>query len=480
MSLVLYGRIMATEIGTKLKKRYEIKEVLGQGEHGKTWKAWDSGSAPQKFCVIKEPVGSHRAIKELEAESAAAGLLHHKNIVPVLEFNESEGFLVEEFVLGRSLQGRLREDARKSTWPVPEEARDIITQCLEGLEYAHEKGRIHGDLKPANIMLPDAGEARLTDFGVSRFVVGQVVSGGAPWDPSRFGSATYSAPEVLLNRSWSVQSDLFSVGILAYLLFTRRHPFVDDSGLWTTKERILDSTVNPPAVKHLSPNVDIRVEQVISKLLERDLTKRYRTAREALDDLLGGRPLSNPCPQCGSDNPPAAKYCNACGKPIAGIELPGTEPEGQLSLSYSLYRAGDVEEAISLSERLLDSHPDFGKGWAHLAFMLNGVRKYEDALKASIRGIACSPGFPSGYRNKGFALSSLGRFEEAVEEFDLALERERNPRDRSQILYNKAYALMLNGKLDEAMNAADQALDEDPTNYKVRSLVSRLQRPRDW
>jgi eukaryotic-like serine/threonine-protein kinase len=108
---------MNTNVGAKLKKRYEIRELLGQGEHGKTWKAWDSGSAPHKFCVIKEPVGSPHAIKELEAESAAAGLLHHKNIVPVLEFNESDGFLVEEFVPGRSLQARPREDARKSTWP---------------------------------------------------------------------------------------------------------------------------------------------------------------------------------------------------------------------------------------------------------------------------------------------------------------------------------------------------------------------------
>ncbi len=466
---------MTTEIGTKLKKRYEIRALLGQGEHGKTWQAWDSESAPPKFCVIKEPIGSRHAIKELESESSAAGLLHHKNIVPVLEFNESDGFLVEEFVPGVSLQGRLRDDTRKSTWPTLEESKEIIEQCLEGLEYAHEKGRVHGDVKPGNIMLPDVGEARLTDFGVSRFVVGQNVSGGAPWDPSRFGSATYSAPEVLLNRSWSVQSDLFSAGILAYVLLTQRQPFIDMSGLWTTKERILDSTVIPQALRTVNPAVDPRAEQVVTKLLERDLTKRYRTAREALDDLLGGRPTSSLCPTCGIENPFGAKYCNGCGKPISGIDLQVTGPESQLSLAYSLHRAGDTREAIALLLGVLDSHPSLGKGWAQLAFMLNQMRKYEDALEASNNAIANSPTFANGYRNKGFALSSLGRFGEAVQQFDLALERERNGRDRSQILYNKAYALMLDRKLDEAMETAEKAVVEDPTNGRVRALISRLQ-----
>lgn len=85
-----------------------------------------------------------------------------------------------------------------------------------------------------------------------------------------------------------------------------------------------------------------------------------------------------------------------------------------------------------------------------------------------------SGNFPSGYRSKGFALSSLSKFEEAVEQFDMALEREHQPRDRAQILYNKAYALMLAGNLEAAERAATEALEEDPTNYQARSFVSRL------
>lgn len=467
---------MSTKIGDHLKRRYEIKELLGHGAHGKTWKAWDVGSAPAKYCVIKEPLGSHRAIKELEAESAAAGLLHHKNIVPVLEFNENDGFLVEEFVPGLSIQARLRQDVRNNTWPNLEEALGIVTQCLEGLEYAHEKGRVHGDVKPANIMLQEAGEARLTDFGVSRFVVGSAVSGGAPWDPSRFASATYAAPEVLLNKSWSVQSDLFSVGILAYLLFAKRHPFVDESGLWSTSDRIKDPLVSPTNLRALNPSVEPDVEELVSRLLERDNTKRYRTAREALDHLIDEPSATNPCPHCGGENPLAARFCNACGKQFVGFEAPATEAESQLSISYSLFRAGEISDAIRIAQDVVQNQPDAGKAWSQLAFMLNGDRRYEEALHAAEQSIKYSPEYPGGYRSKAFALSALGRFPEAIEVYDLAMEREERPRDCSQILYNKAYALRLANRLSEAEQVVRKALSLDPLNTKASKFLSLLRR----
>lgn len=429
--------------------------------------------------MIKEPLGPASAIKELEAESAAAGLLYHKNIVPVLEFNHSDGFLVEEFVEGQSLQSKLREDAQKGNWPSSDKAAEIFTQILEGLEYAHEKNRVHGDVKPGNIMLPQLGEARLTDFGVSRFVSGASVSGGAPWEPSRAGSATYSAPEVLTHRQWSFQSDLFSAGMIAYLLFTKRHPFVDVAGLWTATERITNPEVSPVAVKELAPALDAPVEKVIGKLLQRDVGKRYQTAREVLDDLVGRGPAANACRHCGNENPPDAKFCNSCGKPIAEVELPETEPDRQLSFSFSLFRAGNTDEAINIVRQVLAKHEDYGKGWAHLAFMLNQIRRYDEALQAADKAIQHSPDFASGYRNKGFALSVLRNFDEAVEQFDEALAREGRPRDRAQILYNKAYALMLGGRLTEAENAADEALEEDPTYYKARAIVGRLENLRN-
>ena len=465
---------MSTQIGDRLKRRYEIKEQLGHGAHGTTWKAWDASSAPPKFCVIKEPLGSHHAIKELEAESAAAGLLHHKNIVPVLEFNENDGFLVQEFVRGLSLQARLRQDVRNNTWPSLEEARAIVTQCLEGLEYAHEKGRIHGDVKPGNIMLQEASEARLTDFGVSRFVHGSTVSGGAPWDPSRFASATYAAPEVLHNRSWSFQSDLFSVGILAYLLFSKRHAYVDEAGLWNTSDRILDPLVNPPSVRTLNPAVEHRVEAVVGRLLERDPTKRYRTAREALDQLIGETSATNSCPQCGVENPLSARFCNACGKPFASLDVPETEPDRQLSISHSLFRAGKTSDAIRIAQKTVEQKPDFGKGWGQLAFMLNYDRRYEEAVKAAENCIKHSPDYPAGYRSKGFALSALGRFPDALDQFDLALEREERPRDRSQIFHSKAYTFRLANRLPEAEEAAREALTLDPLNTQASKLLNRL------
>jgi serine/threonine protein kinase len=459
-------------VGEKLKKRYEIKSLLGQGEHGQTWKAWDTLSNPAKWCVIKIPLGSAGAIKELEAESSAAGLLHHKNIVPVLEFLQKDGFLVEEYVPGNSLQYHLRGHAKAKTWFSKEKSLEILKQVLEGLEYAHEKSRVHGDVKPANIILPDAGEARLVDFGVSRFVSGAYVSGGAPWDPPRLGSAAYSAPEVLSTKHWSSQSDLFSAGIVAYLMFTRHHPFVDPTGLWTTDERISDPEVTPEPLKHYIE--DDGIDHVVMKLINKDPKERYRSAREVLDDLFGTEVAVTACRNCGTENPPAARYCNGCGESLSDVELHDTEVERQLGVSFTLFRSGNAEEAIKISSDLLRSHPGNGKVAAHLAFMFNQTRRYEEALEAARISISATPSFSSGYRNLGFALSALGKFDESVPAFQKAFDRETRPRDRAQILYNMAYALMLGGDLERAKSTAGDALKIDPTYPKPRSLINRL------
>jgi tetratricopeptide (TPR) repeat protein len=233
--------------------------------------------------------------------------------------------------------------------------------------------------------------------------------------------------------------------------------------------------VIPLGISELSATIDKQIEIVICRLLEREITKRFRTAREVLDQLIGKRAIANLCPHCNGENPQNVKYCNHCGQPLAGYKIPETEAERQLNLSYSLLRAGQIDEAIELAQNIVKAHPDSGKGWGQLAFMLNTDRRYEDALKAAEQCISRSPGFAIGYRNKAIALSALGRFSEAIAQFDLALAREERPRDRSQILYNKAYALRLSGKFAEAIEILKEALKNDPLNSKASRLLSRLQ-----
>jgi tetratricopeptide (TPR) repeat protein len=263
--------------------------------------------------------------------------------------------------------------------------------------------------------------------------------------------------------------------MIAYLLFTKRHPFVDVAGLWTATERIIDPEVSPAPVGEMAAALDPRLGRAITRLLQRDPAKRYQTAREVLDDLIGRGPATSTCRACGNENPPDAKFCNSCGGAMAEVELTGTEPDRQLSVSFSLYGAGRTDEAITIARQILAKHEDYGKGWAHLAFMLNQIRRYDEAIEAADKAIQHSPDFASGYRSKGFALSVLRRFDEAAEQFDEALARETRPRDRAQILYNKAYALMLGGRLTEAKEAGGEALEEDPTYYKARSIVYRLE-----
>ena len=228
--------------------------------------------------------------KRLLKEAQRASALNHPNVGSVYDVVEHAGelWVVMEYIEGETLRHRLQQPISTG------EFFSIATQCCEGLQAAHEKGIIHGDIKPENIMLTPGNRVKILDFGVARrawsanpndvtkSMETMTASGGTP---------AYMAPEVLLQQPDDGRSDIFSLGLVFYEMLGGVQPFDSDS-LATTVARIVH--LNPPPLK----NVPSPLARVISRTMAKDPNARYPNAAALLEDLRrvqeGGKPKRAP------------------------------------------------------------------------------------------------------------------------------------------------------------------------------------------
>ncbi len=264
--------------------RYAIRSRLGAGGMGEVYLADDmqlkrsvalKRLAPQ---LRTDPRYHQRFLKEAERASA----LNHPHIAGVYDVLEEKGelFLVMEHVEGTTLRQRLQKPLNSKEFLV------LAVQCAEALAAAHEKGIVHGDIKPENIMLTASGQVKILDFGVAKRLPLLDESGPTqtipPKTSSISGTPAYMAPEVLLHKQTDGRADIFSLGVVFYEALTRRHPFLADSFM-ATGNRILNE--EPTPVTQLNPQVPAEVEQVVAKMLPKDPAERYPTAKDLLGDL---------------------------------------------------------------------------------------------------------------------------------------------------------------------------------------------------
>jgi len=272
--------------------RFVISKRLGAGGMGQVYGAEDT--TLKRFVAIKRMAPQANSTeadrKRLLKEAQRASALNHPNIGSMYDVVEHAGelWLVMEFVEGETLRDRLQRPI--ST----EEFFSIATQCCEGLQAAHEKGIIHGDIKPENIMLAPGNRVKILDFGVARrawssnpdeatkSLETMTATGGTP---------AYMAPEVLLQQPDDGRSDLFSLGLVFYEMLGGEQPF-QSASLATTIARIVHT--NPPELK----NVPGPLAAVINRTLAKDPNARYPSAAALLEDLRrveqGGKPKRAP------------------------------------------------------------------------------------------------------------------------------------------------------------------------------------------
>jgi serine/threonine protein kinase len=210
-------------------------------------------------------------------EARAAGRLSHPNIVTIHDAatdpESQASYIVMEFVPGRTLDAVLQSDEPYTI----EEALTIIRQIAQALEYAHRNQVIHRDLKPSNILLTEDNQVKLTDFGIAKILASE----GAARTMAIMGTPSYMSPEQVAGGVVDARSDLFSLGILMYLLLTGKKPFGGDTAAVMFKI-VYEDPIPPTAVNlQLHPELDY----IVLRCLAKDRNKRYGSAREILADL---------------------------------------------------------------------------------------------------------------------------------------------------------------------------------------------------
>jgi eukaryotic-like serine/threonine-protein kinase len=265
---------------------YRILSPLGSGGMGMVYAAEDTRLRRKvaiKF-LAAELLGDERSKQRLFHEAWAAAALDHPNICTVYDVDEAHGqaFIVMQIVEGETLATRLTRG------PIPlEQTLDIATQAAEALSAAHERGIVHRDIKPQNIIVSDRGQVKVLDFGVAKMaprVDDQTVtaSGLRTIDGAVAGTVPYMSPEQIRGETLDGRSDLFSLGIVLHELVNGTRPFAG-AGSADTLAAIL--TKDPPPFKGPAGAPTSELERIALKCLEKDRDLRYQSARELLADL---------------------------------------------------------------------------------------------------------------------------------------------------------------------------------------------------
>lgn len=411
------GRTMVTlRKGTELDKgRYVVHEVLGTGGFASVWKASDkqlNRDVVLKRLLKHSVTTSQEEISALLDEAQKHARLVHTNIVQIYDIIEEEGepLIVMEYVDGHSLWDTLRDKAKKGELFPLDRAVQILTDTLSGVAFAHSKYVCHRDLGPMNILLTSGGIPKIADFGIARILPTGPVEQGSSQGGT--GHLQFMAPEQARGEPADFLSDLFTVGIVGYLLLTGRHPFADPSGLFQIPELLKDPNFSPETPRppsHVTTNQQRLFREyaaVVMRLLNRERAGRFASAIEAIDAIEAVTP-SLECPTCSERVPEQSRFCLYCGATFELVPPATAAPKGTMEVTpdqlvqegFTLTRMQRWDAAIARYEAAIKKDPNFQKAYRNLGFALNHVRQYEAAVEILTKGLslpATSPDHVAG------------------------------------------------------------------------------------
>ncbi|MDQ5859149.1 MAG: protein kinase [Acidobacteriota bacterium] len=264
--------------------RYEVVSELGKGAMGIVYLAKDPVIGRMvAIKTIRASQGSDDDEDTLEfrerfvREAQTAGILSHPNIVTIHDIGEDPetkvSFIAMEYIEGKNLKQILGE---KTKFP-PEQVSEIVAEVAEALDYAHRKGIIHRDVKPANIIITTDGKVKITDFGIAKIASSNLTTTG-----QFLGTPNYMSPEQVSGSPVDGRTDLFSLGVVLYELLTNRKPFQGDN-LTAISYKIVHEDFTPPA--DLSPDVPVDFNDVVARAMAKDPWNRYQRGKDMALEL---------------------------------------------------------------------------------------------------------------------------------------------------------------------------------------------------
>ena len=264
--------------GQKINDRYEIIRSIGEGGMANVYLARDL--ILDREVAVKvlrgDLAGDEKFVRRFQREAIAASSLSHPNIVEMYDVGEDDGnyFIVMEYVEGKTLKSLIKKRGALTL----SETIDIMLQVTSGLMCAHESYIIHRDIKPQNILILDDGQVKITDFGIAM----ALNSNELTQTNSVMGSVHYLPPEQANGTGSTVQSDIYSAGILMYELLVGKLPFKGENAVEIAIKQMKDKI---PSVCEINPDIPQSVENVILKATAKNPKNRYKTAKDMHDDL---------------------------------------------------------------------------------------------------------------------------------------------------------------------------------------------------
>lgn len=266
-------------IGTVLGDRYELLDIIGEGGMAVVYKArcklLDRTVAVK---ILKSEFSENTDfIKNFKTEAFAAAQLSHPNIVNIFDVGcqDNTHYIVMEYVEGKTLKDIIYARA-----PLPiEEAVNITIMICDGLNHAHEKGIIHRDIKPHNILITDSKIVKVADFGIARAINQKTITYGG----NIIGSVHYISPEQAKGEPVDPTSDIYSLGSVLYEMLTGKTPFDAESPITVALKHIHDHPVSPQSLNDKIPE---QLAKIVLKAMEKKPSSRYSTAEEMRNKLL--------------------------------------------------------------------------------------------------------------------------------------------------------------------------------------------------
>ena len=322
--------------------RYRIKSLIGSGGMANVYKAYDEES--QRIVALKVLKDEHRGdmefVRRFEREAQAVLMLSHENIVRSYDVGEDDGvsYIVLEYVEGKTLKEIIKEEGPLS----PKTAVNYACQVLDALSHAHERGIIHRDVKPQNVIITPRGKAKLTDFGIARDAAATTRTFAGT---NVIGSVHYISPEQARGDNATAGSDIYSCAIMLYEMLTGSVPFSGDNSVAVALKHLQEEIIPPIQVNSKIPRA---LSDVVVKAAAKNINMRYFTARQMKADLQ--RSLREPHGKFARIASPRQEHKKSTSIGIGNIALMVVVVLGLFATMFFIARAMRDDENVSNGE----------------------------------------------------------------------------------------------------------------------------------
>ncbi|HKV49080.1 MAG TPA: serine/threonine-protein kinase [Candidatus Acidoferrales bacterium] len=361
-----------------LGQRYDVLDAAGHGSMGNVYKARDreTGEVVALKLLKPEIASDQQMMDRFKNELLFARKITHKNICRVHEFNRLGGiaYTSMEFIEGESLRSVLTRFGAMSL----RKGIDLAQQMCSGLKEAHAQGIVHRDLKPENVMIDLRGNVKIMDFGIARSMESLTRMTGA-----MVGTPAYMAPEQVAGKPVDYRTDIYSLGLILYEVFTGTQAFTADNAVAVAMKQLNDSPVPP---REIEPGIPVPIERAILRCLEKEPGKRFQSIAE-MEKVFSSSALSTP-PSPGSSTTAGRATQDAIALQPA-IALPPEAPVIRATARPRPSRGKSVAAAVS---------------FAVIVLFAAGAAKW--AQKAQLADKLLPPAAPTAPKLPNFALKN--------------------------------------------------------------------------